>query len=429
MLKTLLYRLFGGEGNKIFKGMATLAIGSALGRLASLAAMPLLSRIYTPEHFGILSIFTALVITLAPTLTLRYVLAAPLPKRDATALNLMAVAIALLVGMTTLLLLLMLLFAEPFLSLLSMKALQPWWWLVVMATFLLALYEALTLWATRNRQYKAMARSELLQHLVGTAAKLGMGLLALKPGGLLIGQALTQSAGSIVLCRAFKNSFDKNRRFITLRRMTTIATYYKDYPSYRLVSQFLMTFALQAPLFLTAWAYDASTTGQLGLAIMALSLPVNLIGDNMAKAFYAEISSIGKKKPEKIRRITNAVLKRLGVLAIPPSLILILFGESLFVMVFGSDWRLAGQFASALAIYLVFQFLSKPVGYIMFVFNGQKKLLLINIQRTILTVACFVLGQQLDLTALSVITLYAMLLTGHYLISIFIAINMIKKES
>ncbi len=426
MAKTLLKKLFGGEASKVFRGMVTLALGSGLGRLITLAAMPVLTRIYAPEHFGVLSVFTALVLILAPILTLRYVLAAPLPRQDATAMNLMAVAGLALVGMTAALTLFMFLFAEPLLNQLSMQALLPWWWLVVISAFALACFEALTLWATRQRQYKNMARSQVSQHLVGTVVKLVLGLLALKPAGLLIGQMLTQSAGSITLWRSFKQAVEINRRSITTKRMKRLAAYYKDYPSYRLASQLLMIFAVQAPLLMTAWTFDAGTTGQLGLAMMALSLPANLIGGNMSKAFYAEISVIGKNQPEKIRRITFSVLKRLGVLALVPAFILLFMGERLFILVFGNDWSLAGQFASALAVYLVFQFVATPVSYLMFLYNGQRKLLFINIQRTLLILGCFFLGHQLEMPALNIITLYALVLATHFFYMTIIAIKIIK---
>src|SRR5690606_12731715 len=87
-------RLVDKDASAVFKGMITLALGSGGARLIGLAAIPLLSRLYSPEDFGLLAVFSSMVLILAPLVSLRYVLALPLPRRDGTALNLLALSMA-----------------------------------------------------------------------------------------------------------------------------------------------------------------------------------------------------------------------------------------------------------------------------------------------------------------------------------------------
>jgi len=83
-------RLAGDASTKVFKGMATLAVGNGLARIVGLASIPILTRIYSPEHFGVLSVFTALLLILTPLMTLRYELAVPLPSRHGASIEMLA---------------------------------------------------------------------------------------------------------------------------------------------------------------------------------------------------------------------------------------------------------------------------------------------------------------------------------------------------
>src|SRR5690554_359562 len=130
-LRKVLSKAFGGSASNVFKGMATLALGSGIARIIGIAAIPVLTRLYSPEAFGVLAVFSALLAILAPLLTLRYVLAVPLPRHDGMAFNLLIMSASLMLVMTLLISLLLWIFGEQLLSILSMEALAPWRWLIV----------------------------------------------------------------------------------------------------------------------------------------------------------------------------------------------------------------------------------------------------------------------------------------------------------
>jgi hypothetical protein len=80
--------LFGWASEGVFRGMATLALSSGVGRFVGIAAIPVLTRLYTPEDFGVLAMFSTVVAIFSPLVTLRYVLALPLSRHDGLAMNL-----------------------------------------------------------------------------------------------------------------------------------------------------------------------------------------------------------------------------------------------------------------------------------------------------------------------------------------------------
>ena len=114
-LLSVLSRKWHGSGPlaAIFRNMALLTSGAMLARVVAAGSAPFITRIYTPEHMGVLSVFASLAAMLIPFVTLAYSTAIPLPKRDGMALNLAVLCGALLLTISPLVLVFFLLFSEP----------------------------------------------------------------------------------------------------------------------------------------------------------------------------------------------------------------------------------------------------------------------------------------------------------------------------
>lgn len=427
-IRRLLDRALGGASSRVFRGMATLALGSGLARLIGIASIPILTRLYSPEDFGVLAVFTAIVSLLAPIVTLRYVLAMPLPRRDGVAINLVALSLLLMACFTGVMAIALWWLAPALLGLFSVEALLPWWWLILVGVAAAAAYELLTYWAMRERNYKAIATTNVWQSAAGSVVKIGLGLLALKPAGLLFGQVVAQGGGVTFLWRSVAKSLRANWKYVRPSIMRKVAWRYRGFAQYRVPSQFLLVFSSQAPLLFMALLFDADTTGQLALAIMAVTLPVALLGQTTAKAFYAEASKLSSKQPRAVRAMLLEVLKRLAVLAVAPALLLMIFGAELFPLVFGGNWGLAGVFASSLAMFMFFQFLQTPAAHVFYIFDGQRPLLFLNLQRTVLIAGTFGVTHLLQLSAVTAMWCYSLVLAVHYALSIVYAVRIIPNE-
>lgn len=380
-LKKSMARTSNDESGRLFKGMLTLLLGAGAARILGLLFIPILARIYSPEDFGVLALYTSLVTVLSPTLTLRYVQAIPLPKTDVMAFNLFFLCLKLILFGTLVIAIVFFFLGEIILSWFNMQVLVSWWWLIVLGIAGTAFYELFSLWATRQKKFKVIAKTQIRQSFVGNITKVALGLLALKPIGLVIGQFLSQSAGITSFIKEsladFKRLFSSKDR----KKEHFLAKYYQDFVWYRLPSQFLMLSSVQAPVLMMAALYDKEVTGQLSLALMALSLPVNLIGSAMAKAYYAEVAEIGKKDRAKIRRITFAVQKKLFAVGTPVMIGGMIFVKPIFELVFGEAWSVAGQYAVFLAPFMLLQFTSSPLVQVINVVSKQLTFLIINVLR------------------------------------------------
>lgn len=422
-------RVFGGASGGVFLGMVTLALGSGIGRVIGIAAIPVLTRLYTPEDFGVLAVFTALVAILAPLVTLRYVLALPLPRQDGVAMNLLALSTGLMLGFSALIALALWLGGEALLGLVSMQVLAPWWWLIALGVLGAASYEMLTLWATRRRDYKVIAQTNVTQGLAGAVVKVGLGLLSIQPLGLLLGQVVAQSGGISRLLRGFWAEFRASWHHIRATRMRKAAWKHRGFAIWRVPSQFLLAFSTQAPMLFMAAVYDAQTTGQFGLAMMALSLPVTLLGRTTSQAFFAEASVLGHRRAPEIRAMLQAVVVRLGAVSLVPAMALLFLSPVLIELLFGAEWQLAGIIAQALSVSLFFQFIQTPVAHVFYIFDGQRQLLLLNTQRVLLMSAVFGAAYGLSWPVETAVWIYSLLMTLHYALSILYAFDWMSRHA
>ncbi len=408
--------------------MITLAKGAGAARLIGILSIPILTRIYSPDDYGVLAVFTSLVLVVAPLLALRYVIAIPLPRRDAVAINVVALSVLLLIAVSLVLGTLIWIAGPALLATLSMGVLVPWLWLVVVGGLCAGTFEMLTLWATRRRDYTVIARSQVLQSGSAEALRVGLGLLAIRPLGLLVGQVVGHAVGACRLLTCYFWDFRRLARYVRLKRIRAVSLRYLEFPLFRLPSQFLLIFSMQAPPLFTAAMFDAATTGQLGLAMMALLLPMNLLGYTMGRAYYAEISSLGKANVRDIRELTVRVSTLMVSVGLPIAAVILLFGPAIFVFVFGAKWSVAGQLASIMSPFLVFQFLASPITQVFNVVGSQKSYIWIYSRQAFLTALPFGVGAVLYLEIHAVLAVFSALLSIHYLLIFLQAWFLLRKE-
>jgi O-antigen/teichoic acid export membrane protein len=401
--------------------MAHLALGGVAARTVSIFTVPIVTRIYTPADFGTLSIYVSVVQIILPLLSLRYVFAIPLPRRDPLAFNLWILCGTLIIAESVLLTIALMFFSEPLLGLFSADKLLPWWFLIPLGAFTAGIGELLSSWAMRRRAYKRMAVNSIAVIVLGEGIKICLGWLGARPLGLVLGQMTGQSGGIVSFTRAFLPQFRQMWSKVSWQRVRLVACYYATYPMLRLPSQFLLAFAIQAPLLYTGRLYGIDEAGQLGLALTTLALPLNLIGQAVGQAYYAEVARIGRSRPDEIYQLSKATQYRLFFLGTPPALLLVFVGEPLFAFAFGPKWGDAGVYASTLAFYMLLQFTSAPLIQLLNVFGRQGVFLGINIFRTALIISLFWACHKFSLDMLTYVRAYsATMAIFYFAITIYI---------
>lgn len=88
------------------RSVTVLAGGAVLGQAITVLVSPILTRLYSPEDFGVFGVYASILGIVTVIASLRYEYALPLPEDDAIAANILALCFLLLLGMTGLIALL-----------------------------------------------------------------------------------------------------------------------------------------------------------------------------------------------------------------------------------------------------------------------------------------------------------------------------------
>ena len=413
--------------SKIFKNILKLITGEGIGRLIGIITMPIIVRIYTPEDIGILSVFVSFLALLAPFATLRYSTAIPLPQNDKIAINALSLSLLVLI-LTTITLLTALLFGHEYIfDLFSVSEISPYWYLLPVGFLGIGIYDTLQQWAIRKKYFSVIAKTKVNQKTLGTLTKITLGLIGLKPLGLIIGDIFTQMGGISTLLKKLKDNITTNYKYIAKEKIIFLFKYYRSMPIYKLPSGFLLLLSGKIPILFFAMRYDMTTTGQLGLATTMLSIPVSLIAYSTGSAFFGEIAQIGKNKKEEIAKLTKGIVKKLFLLSIIPFLTIVLIGPWLFKLFFGAEWIQAGEFARLLSPYLLMQFIYSPIGDgVINVFGKQKYNLIIEMIRVAIVSSVFMFAYFNHLEIHTLLLCYSLGLTIHYTIGTILIFKIIK---
>lgn len=404
----------------IIKNMLTLLIGVGGGKVIGLLLMPVIARLFTPDEFGALSLFSALILSIAPVLTMRYVYAIPLPKNDAISVGIVVLSLFIMVGVSLVLLVLIYVFGFVFPPAhTEIYTLQKYWWCLILGMWLYSIHEILSLWSLRMRRFKALSLASLCQATIGGAVKVLLGFSGFGVFGLIVGHLVQLGAGSFLLVRGLISTGRSVRRKITLKKLKLILFHYSDLPKYRLATQLLMVVSAQLPIFYVSWAYSLENAGQVGLALMTLSVPIQLFGTTMGKSFLAEISKVGHKNVKMIREITTQVVLKMAIVGFLGAALIYLTAPLAFTFVFGDVWQEAGLVARYLSIYLAFQFCYTSIGGVFVVVKKNGMQLINQIARTILVCAAFGASFVLDMSFIDTVIIYSVLLAISYVYGVF----------
>ncbi len=343
-----------------------LIIGTVVSQLITVISMPVLSRIYDPEKFGLYAVFLGLSTIISVMVTLRYETAIMLPKNNEQAVSLLALSIEL-VFVTTLLILVGLFFILTFFPEVEfVKSLNNWLLFTALLGACIAISNILMVWFSRKKQFKVIAAVKIFQAVLIFILSVFFGYLKFKDG-LLYGHLIALFiVSSIILYKSFNfNMFSQIKNFVSIAREHINA------PKFLLPSALLDVGTQQLPVFLiTSW-FGTELAGQFSMSWRVLIMPMAFIGVSVGQVFYQRFAESWPNKNESLNFLKKT-WKMLFFIGIVPSLILFFFGEPIFSIVLGEKWSFAGKIAENMSPILLAMLVSSPTSSAFLVLGLQK---------------------------------------------------------
>lgn len=355
--------------SSFFRGVIVLGGGATVSQIISMAAAPLLTRMYNTEDFGIVAIFASMLSILSVVSSLSYEQAIPITKNDDEAIH--NVVLALLVGViiSFFAFLGVIFFRRSIAELVKIPTMADYLWMLPIGLLLVSIYQVFYYWAIRVKAFSAITRTKLTQSISSLVVQLGGSSLG--SVALIFGQVMGQSAGISSLATLGMGKHWHLFRNVRLRQVLWVAWRYRQFPYFSTWAGLLNRIGIQLPPILFAILFSPTAAGIYALAHRVLSVPMSLIGIAIGNVFLARATEA--KREGNLNVLVATVHKKLVQIAMPPALLLAVTAPELFVWIFGSQWREAGVFVQLMVPMLYFQFILSPISTIFNVVEKQRQ--------------------------------------------------------
>ena len=121
----------------------TLMTGTTIAQAIPIAISPILTRIYTPEDFGMFALYMSMATIISVIATGRYELAIILPEKDEDAINIMMLSIGITFLVSLITLLIIFIFNAQITLLFGNPNISQWLYFVPLTIVLTGVYQAL----------------------------------------------------------------------------------------------------------------------------------------------------------------------------------------------------------------------------------------------------------------------------------------------
>jgi len=350
--------------------------GSMIAQAIPIAISPILTRIYTPEDFGMFALYMSISSLFAIFATGRYELAIMLPKKDEDAVNILLLSIIITFFVSMLSFFIILLFNQEIVSWLGNASLSNWLYVIPFSVLFTGLYQSFNYWNNRKKAYKRLAVSRVTQSATTGSVNLGMGWGGFGVSGLIVAGLLGQVAAITVLGKIIWKNDKRMTKYLNKIKIIALIKKYKKFPLLNLPNAVIDSFRLSGINLLIAKYFATATLGQFSLAWKMVHVPMVLVGGSLAQVFFQKLASIHKRD---LYAVILKYITKASLIAAPIFLVVFLFSEKIFGFVFGENWTMAGEAASVMTPWLFINFVSSPLVSVMMILNKQELVLFFSL--------------------------------------------------
>lgn len=402
----------------------TLVLGTGLSQGITVLTLPVLTRLYTPEQFGVYSIYFVIVTTAALVACLCYEPAIMLPEQEHQAIALLLSALMIAAGAAGLTAIVLLAAGGWIVSVArtpELYAVVSW---IPLTIFLLGATQALTYWATRLGRFRSISVSRICQTAVTAAGQIGAGLVAARVSGLVVGYLVGLAAGTAVLTLT---AFVPVSRFVMharyrLSQYRALLYAYRDFPLYSTWGDLMNALGFQIIPVALLRLFGAVAAGLYFLAYRVISLPLSLVGASIRQVVLQQAAA-ELAKGNSISRLVERVIGRAAVFMGLPWLLLALIAPQAFAIIFGARWAAAGAYVRVLAPLGFLQLVTSPISVVLITLQKQRLVAIIQAALLAIAFGSLALGHVVSSSAMTVLTIYTAAQCGLYLVYLGIIVR------
>jgi len=370
-----------------------LITATSFAQIVGIIIMPLLTRIYTPEMFGLLQIYLSIVFIIVPLSTFNYEVAILIPENEDDAQSVLWGSL-LITGIVTLLCYpIIYSFNKPIIRLFNADKLGVFIYLVPISVFCMGTFSALSFWLIRKNRFGLIATCNSWQAIVNQGTKLLLGYATAGAfWGLLSGNIISDFIVLvIIIIRCSRNALSSFWKALSLSRIKHNLLEFYRFPFYSLPSKFVYEGSAELPVFMLAYYFSPAILGYYALGRRLMWMPLNIVSNAISRVLLQQVSS-KQKDLHALMHSTKRVLERLALISVYSLTLLGVTGPDIFSIIFGRNWHQAGIFTSLLCIWGIANFIFTPFFELTSILQKQHVYLFYNIISFVTKFVMLVLG-------------------------------------
>jgi len=406
--------------NRFFTNVLQVIRGTAIAQAIMLAVTPFLTRLFSPEAFGELVTYQAILAFGLVGCAFRYEYAVLLPEEDEVAhdLVLIGLLVAALVALTML--------AAIGISIGSLgnvsSVLQSVLLFVPFALLLGGWVQILNFLALREKNFRVTANAKIIRSVSLSLVSLIGGYLRPTGATLMLADVLSRLMSLALLWAQLSQKVIDHLRKSDVSRLLATARRYRAFPKISLPSSMINTAAINLTPLMMAANFGLVTAGLYALVDRVFGAPSALIGTAVGQVYMAELAEKKRDSPHKVEELFVKVTLSQAKIAIVPIVVVVMIAPDVFSIVFGELWRESGVYARYLALLYFLGFVFTPIGATLTVLEHQDWQLLWDTSRLAVILLTWALIHLCELSPEVGLLLYS--LTVSAFIVIYLALCM-----
>ena len=353
--------------SELVRNSAKLLSANVIAQAIGLLVYPILTRLYSPEDFGLLNLFLSIggVLVLLSTAEFQYAIV--LPKKDEDARGLVHIC-GLLLLITTGIVLLSVPFSKPIARLFNTPELANWYWLMPLFVLAMGLWNILNYWYIRRKQFGAISRYQISQSVLSSIMKIGIGSIKNIHFGLIIGSLFGPLLP--ILVHLFQ---------------------YKNFPFFSFPRALLNQLGSNMPTLLLTPFFGLAEIGFFSMSITLAFRPINMLCSSIYQVMYQRLAERVINK-DSIWKLLVKYIIRISSVSVLLFLILFFILPDMVTFLLGEEWLTTSKYIQLMLPWLLMVILVSTTSYITDIFQRQRGYMIFEIIYVISRLVALIIG-------------------------------------
>ena len=408
------------------RNVLTLMTGTTIAQAIPIAISPILTRIYTPEDFGMFALYMSVASIISVIATGRYELAIMLPKKDEDAVNIVALSIIISFFVSFISFLIVFFLNSQITALLGNPEISNWLYFIPITVLLTGVYQSFNYWSNRKKQYKRLATSRVIQSGTTATTNLGMGFAGFGSSGLILGGVLGQGVATAILGRMVWREDRYRLKELKRLKVFVLARKYMKFPKFDLPSAIIYSvYTNMAIIFFTKF-FASSVSGFYFFANRIIKTPFSFFISAFSDVFYQKLSKT-RDYDEIAKEINSFSIKIFKITIIP--FLLIIYSSYFYVeFIFGQEWKELYIYIYIFSMPIYIGLLLSPYGHVLKIVNRQEISMYLHLFRLVILGVFFISYFYIDYALIWFLFIYAIIDTLLHLFLGFSVDRIIKNR-